>query len=71
MPVTRKRYLPSGAFKYPETASASTRVVVTRLSSSSWAHFFECGLPKVEVPARLTTTSWNIANGKNGCPTFF
>src|SRR3954469_26036277 len=38
-------------------ASASTRVVITRLSLSSRAHFSECGLPSVGDPARLTTTS--------------
>ena len=38
-------------------ASASTRVVVTRLSRSARAHFAECGLPISGEPARLTTTS--------------
>ena len=41
----------------PATASASTAVVVTRLSRMPRAHFEECGLPAVGVPARLTTTS--------------
>ena len=38
-------------------ASASTRVVVTRLSRRLRDHFFECGLPRVGEPARLITTS--------------
>src|SRR5262245_18228624 len=38
-------------------ASASTRVVVTRLSRRLLAHFCECGLPIVGEPATLTTTS--------------
>src|SRR5688500_2727517 len=38
-------------------AVAKVRVVVTRLSRSSRAHFAECGLPAVGEPARLTTTS--------------
>ena len=45
--------------RWPAIASASTRVVVTRLFIRFSAHFFECGLPAVGEPARFTTTSWS------------
>ena len=49
-------------------ASASTRVVTTRLCSRSSAHFLECGLPTRGVPARLTTTScWSDDLGAQRC----
>ena len=48
----------AGLVSLAAIASASTRVVVTRLRIRFSAHFFECGLPTVGVPARFTTTSW-------------
>ena len=46
-----------GCASWAAMASARVRVVESRLSRSSRAHFFECGLPIVGEPAMLTTTS--------------
>ena len=48
----------AGRLSLSAIAWASVRVVTTRLCIRSVAHFFECGLPAVGEPARLTTTSW-------------
>ena len=64
------RYAGRWADPDPAMVSASSRVVVTRLSRSSRAHFFECGLPRVGEPARLTTTSALRTRVRSSCPAY-
>ena len=64
MPLPARK---AGLVSLAAIASASTRVVVTRLFIRSSAHFFECGLPAVGEPARFTTTSWlSTTSGPSG-----
>ena len=54
----------------PAIASASTLVVVTRLSRISAIRLLECGLPTVGVPARLTTTSAASITSRSRVPAY-